>query len=176
MNELNNTAVSSGNYNSVPTALTSNTSVVNLVEGLSITKEADKKNWSDGYLTYTITVDNQTEMPYENTVITDEIDASLIDFVDGTVLINDKAATSRDYNYNQATHTLTINLGTVAQSAEGVVKFSVKKKYNGSFILKNIAYIYNSQKPIGKSNVEQVLIRPERNLGSSFGCSTPFWR
>ncbi len=45
MSELNNTATPIGNYNSVPTSLTSNTSVVNMVEGLSLTKEADKDNW-----------------------------------------------------------------------------------------------------------------------------------
>ena len=35
MNELNNIATSVGTYNSVPTSLTSNTSVVNLIDGSS---------------------------------------------------------------------------------------------------------------------------------------------
>lgn len=43
MNELNNTATSIGNYNNIPTSLTSNVSVVNIIDGLSLTKEADKK-------------------------------------------------------------------------------------------------------------------------------------
>lgn len=43
MNELNNTATSLGTYNSIPTSLTSNTSVVNMIEGLTLPKDADKK-------------------------------------------------------------------------------------------------------------------------------------
>ena len=43
MNELYNTVTSNGNYNNIPTTLTSNTSIVNMVEGLSILKEANKK-------------------------------------------------------------------------------------------------------------------------------------
>lgn len=55
MNELNNTASANGTYNNIPTSVTSNTSVVNMIEGLTLTKEADKQNWSSGDLTYTIT-------------------------------------------------------------------------------------------------------------------------
>lgn len=43
MNELTNTVIAVGNYNNIPTQLTSNTSIVNMIEGLSLTKEADKK-------------------------------------------------------------------------------------------------------------------------------------
>ena len=44
MNELNNLVIAVGNYNSVPTFLTSNTSVVNMIEGLTITKTVNKTN------------------------------------------------------------------------------------------------------------------------------------
>lgn len=128
MSELTNTAISSGNYNSIPTTLTSNTSIVNLIEGLSIEIEADKKNWSDGFLTYTITLTNQTNLPYEDAVITDELDNTLIEFVDGSVTINDVTATSSEYEYDSSAHTLTINLGTVNASDTGTATFSVKKK------------------------------------------------
>lgn len=56
MNELNNTVNAVGNYNSIPTSLTSNTSVVTMIEGLTLTKDEDKKNWSSGNLTYKITL------------------------------------------------------------------------------------------------------------------------
>lgn len=46
MNELTNIVTAVGNYNNVSTSITSNTSVVNLVSGLTITKEADKQNWA----------------------------------------------------------------------------------------------------------------------------------
>ena len=81
MSELNNTVTSIGNYNSVPTSLTSNTSIVNMVEGLTLTKKADKNNWVSGYLTYTITLDNDTDKPYEMPVITDILDNTLVEFV-----------------------------------------------------------------------------------------------
>jgi hypothetical protein len=43
MNKLNNTSTSIGKYNDFSTAITSNTSVVNMVKGLELLKEADKK-------------------------------------------------------------------------------------------------------------------------------------
>ena len=43
MNELNNVVTATGTYNDIPTSLTSNTMVVNMVDGLTIKKEADKK-------------------------------------------------------------------------------------------------------------------------------------
>lgn len=174
MSQLTNTAISNGNYNSIPTTLTSSTSIVNLIEGLSISIESDKKNWIDGFLTYTITIENQTELPYENSVITDELDTSLIEFVEDSVTINDIKATPTQYEYN--TNTLTINLGTVEAHQTGIAKFSVKKKYNGSFILKNIAKIYSNKKLIQKSNITTTLIRPEKYFKNSLGCNTPFWR
>ncbi len=126
MSQLTNTAISNGNYNNIPTTLTSSTSIVNLIEGLSISIEPDKKNWTDGFLTYQITIENQTELPYENSVITDELDTSLIEFVEDSVMINDIKATTSQYEYN--TNTLTINLGTVGAHQTGIAKFSVKKK------------------------------------------------
>lgn len=128
MSELNNTVTSVGTYNNVPTSLTSNTSVVNMVDGLTLTKEADKKNWIDGNLTYTITIDNQTTTSYMNPVITDVIDEDLIDFVDGSVMINDTPATGSEYSYNAGNHTLTINLDEVGANTKTTITFSVKKK------------------------------------------------
>ena len=45
MNELSNIAKASDTYDNIPTSLTSNTSVVNVIEGLSLIKEADMENW-----------------------------------------------------------------------------------------------------------------------------------
>ncbi len=128
MNELSNTVTSTGSYNNIPTALTSNTSVVNIIEGLTITKEADKKNWGSGLLTYTITVKNETEIAYVSPIITDVIDTRYVDFVQGSVKINDVEATAQQSTYTEDTHTLTITLTEVAKTSETVIKFSVKKK------------------------------------------------
>lgn len=128
MNELNNIALARGNYNNVPTSITSNTSIVNLVEGLTITKEADKTNWIDGNLTYTITIDNQSDKSYEQPIVTDIIDTSLVDFIDGSVKIDNVTATDTEYKYDTTTHTLTINLKDITPSSNSTITFLVKKK------------------------------------------------
>ena len=128
MNELYNTVSSVGNYNNIPTSLTSNTSVVNMIEGLTLLKEADKQNWSDGYLTYKITLDNATDKSYDSPVITDVIDNSLIDFVEDSVIIDDVKADASKYNYDSDNHTLKITLDKVDASSKVVITFNVKKK------------------------------------------------
>ena len=128
MNELYNTVSSVGNYNNIPTSLTSNTSVVNMIEGLTLLKEADKQNWSDGYLTYKITLDNTTDKSYDSPVITDVIDNSLIDFVEDSVTIDDVKADASKYNYDSDNHTLKITLDKVDASSKVVITFNVKKK------------------------------------------------
>lgn len=128
MNELYNTVSSVGNYDNIPTSLTSNTSVVNMIEGLTLLKEADKQNWSDGYLTYKITLDNTTDKSYDNPVITDVIDNNLIDFVEDSVIINDVKADASKYNYDSDKHTLKITLDKVDASSKVTITFNVKKK------------------------------------------------
>lgn len=128
MNELTNAVTSVGNYNSIPTQLTSNTSVVNMIEGLSLTKEADRKNWGNGNLKYTITLDNQAEEAYTNVKITDEINTTLVNFIKGSVKINDIDATEDQASYNDTSHTLIVNLDQVAASSRTTVTFLVEKK------------------------------------------------
>ncbi len=64
MNELSNTVNANGTYDNVPLSITSNTTVVKLVDGLTLTLAADKQYWKDGNLTYTITLNNTTDMAY----------------------------------------------------------------------------------------------------------------
>lgn len=126
MNELRNTVTIEGNYNSVPTSLTSNTSVVNIIEGLTLTKEADKTNWGSGNLMYTITVDNQTDKTYESPTITDVIDTSLVEFVNDSVMVD--GVKSTNYNYDEGKHTLTVQLNDVTPSSSSTLTFYVEKK------------------------------------------------
>lgn len=128
MNELNNYVTAVGNYNNIPTSVTSNTSVVNMIDGLVVDKVADKTNWIDGELTYTISISNQAEKTFEKPIITDVIDTNLVDFVDGSVTINNIPATSSQYNYNSDTHTLTVNFEDITPSSVSTLKFQVKKK------------------------------------------------
>lgn len=118
MNELSNVAKASGTYNDIPTSLTSNTSVVNVIDGLSLIKEADMENLGSGNLTYTITLDNQTDKTYTNPIITDQIDSILALFVPGSVTINGQAAQQGEYSYDSNTHMLTINLSEVTPSSK----------------------------------------------------------
>lgn len=126
--ELRNSATSAGIYNNIPTSITSTVSVVTIIDGLSITKTADKQVWDDGILTYTIIIDNQTEKVYESPKITDVLDNNLIEFVNGSVTIDEVTATSSEYSYNALKHTLTINLEDLDPSSTKTIKFQVSKK------------------------------------------------
>lgn len=73
MNKLSNLVTVEGNYNNILTELTSNTSVVNMIEGLTVTKEADKQNWASGNLTYTITINLGDILPSTSSKITFQV-------------------------------------------------------------------------------------------------------
>ena len=79
-------------------------------------------------MTYTIIVNNQTEKIYESPIVTDILDDNLIEFVNDSVTIDEVEATSSEYNYNDATHTLTINLENIEPSTTKTIKFQVRKK------------------------------------------------
>ena len=113
---LNNTATVLGTYNEIPTTLTSEVLATTLLSGLTVTKTADKEVWADGNLTYTITVDNQTTETYTSPVITDILDKDLVTLLTNTIKINDTAATTSDYEYEEATGKLTVNLSDIAPS------------------------------------------------------------
>ena len=121
--ELSNTVRAVGNYNDVPTSITSAVSVVTMISGLTITKTADKPVWADGNLTYSIVINNQAEKDYVTPEITDVLD-SLIDFVPESGV---QAETS-SYSYNEGTKTLTINLDDITAGKSKTVTFQVKKK------------------------------------------------
>ena len=96
--ELNNTVSVLGNYNSIPTSINSDVTLVTMVSGLTVTKTADKAIWADGILTYTIIVDNKTQNTYTTPVITDMLDINLIEFVNDSVTID--GVTSSAYTYD----------------------------------------------------------------------------
>ena len=127
-NTLNNTVTALGNYNNIPTSITSLASVVTMISGLTITKSADKEVWADGLLTYTIVLDNEATESYTSPVITDVIDTSLVSFVDGSLTIDGVTATSSEYTYTEDTGTLTITLTDIVPSSKKTITFQVKKK------------------------------------------------
>lgn len=48
--QLSNTATVLGQYNSIPTSISSQALVVTMIDGLTVTKTADKMIWADGCL------------------------------------------------------------------------------------------------------------------------------
>lgn len=127
-NQLTNSVTVVGTYNNLSTSLTSEAVVVSMISGLTVTKTADKMSWADGLLTYTITVENQTNADYVNPVITDILDGTLVDFVTDSVVINSTKAEASQYQYNADTYTLVVNLEDVKPSESTVVVFQVTKK------------------------------------------------
>ena len=125
---LNNIASVLGNYNSIPTQITSDVLVVSMISGLTVKKTADKMVWGDGKLTYTIEVSNQTNVDYTNSVITDELDISLIKFVSESVKVNGTQLESSKYTYDDASGKLTINIDDVAALQTTTITFEVEKK------------------------------------------------
>lgn len=126
--ELSNIVTAVGNYNEIPTSISSLASVVTMIDGLTINKVADKSIWADGLLTYTITINNQTSVAYTSPVISDIIDTSLVEFVTGSVTIDGTTAITDKYSYDSGTSTLKVTLEDIVPSAATTVTFQVKKK------------------------------------------------
>lgn len=125
---LNNIASVLGNYNSIPTQITSEVLVVSMISGLTVTKTADKMVWGDGKLTYTIEVNNQTNVDYTNPVITDELDITLIKFVADSIKVNGVELDSNKYTYDDSSGKLTITIDDVGASQKSTITFEVEKK------------------------------------------------
>lgn len=177
MNELNNVVTSTGTYNNMPTSLTSNNTVVNMIDGPTITKSADKQNWSSGNLTYTIVLDNQTITSYVNPSIVDVIDNNLVDFVIGSVTINGSKMSEENYDYDNNMHTLMIRLDSLSANSETTITFSVKRKSNRPFRLISDCTLYYGDNLMKKSNMVIIttgnFVYPRRN---NYDCKDPFWR
>lgn len=125
---LSNTVKAVGNYNDIPTSITSAATVVTMISGLTITKTADKQVWADGNLTYTIIIENKSDNSYNTPEIKDVLDENLIEFVQDSVTIDGQKASSSDYEFDSSTSTLTINLTDIAVSTSKTVTFEVSKK------------------------------------------------
>lgn len=127
-NELSNLASALGNYNSIPTSITSDAVLVTMVSGLTITKSADKTIWADGALTYTIKINNQSSETYAAPVVTDILYGTLVNFVDGSVTIDGVKATESEYSYEEGTNTLKVTLADIAAGGSKTITFQVTKK------------------------------------------------
>lgn len=126
--ELKNTVSATGKINEIPTLINSEASVVTMLSGLTITKTADKTVWANRLLTYTITISNQTTVPYVTPIVKDILDTSLVNFVDDSVTIDGVKATAEEANFDTATSTLTVNLTDIEAAGTKTITFQVTKK------------------------------------------------
>ena len=122
--KLTNIADVTGTYDSIPTTITSEAIITDLISGLTIVKTADKQNWATGNLTYTVTITNAAENAFENPTFTDILDPTLIKLVENTVTVN---GTTTEYNYDSTTGKLSIELETIATEGSATVTFQVQK-------------------------------------------------
>lgn len=80
--ELTNQVDLTGEYGDPASAISFSSNLVqtSIVEGLTLTKSADKTNWVDGPLTYTVVATNNSGSALTSGVITDNLDTTLVDF------------------------------------------------------------------------------------------------
>lgn len=126
--QLSNTATVLGNYNSIPTEISTQVLVVTMISGLTVTKTADKMIWSEGNLTYTIVIDNQADEAYTSPVITDILNTTLISFVDNSITVDDQVLDSSKYTWDENSGKLTITLSDIESKTKKTIKFQVSKK------------------------------------------------
>lgn len=124
--KLKNTVSATGTYNNIPTEITSDVVLVTMLSGLTIAKTADKTIWADDYLTYTITITNNTSQTYATPVVKDVVDTNLVTFVNESVTIDGAKAETSEYSFEG--NTLTINLKDLAPNGTSTITFQVAKK------------------------------------------------
>ena len=98
-----------------------------MVTGLNITKTANKEVWTEGALTYTVTITNNAAFTFVAPTITDILDPTLVELVDGSITINGTPAEPGDFTYNNVTGELEITLEDIPTSSSTIVTFQVNK-------------------------------------------------
>ncbi len=122
---LSNTASVTGTYDTSEISLNSNTVLTKIVDSLTIEKAVDKQKWATGELTYTITITNNAENTFETPVLVDVLDPALVSLVTDSVTIDNVAA---NYQYDEVSGTLTVNLANITVGTTSVITFRVQKK------------------------------------------------
>lgn len=124
---LTNQVDIAGQYGESATPITFSSNIVTttIVQGLTVNKTADKVNWIDGPLTYTITVENSSGATLTNGVLTDNLNTTLVDF-NTTYGIQIDGASSTNFTYNDGE--LKITLPEIANEKTTVITFQVTRK------------------------------------------------
>ncbi len=121
---LSNIANVTGDYDAIPTTLTSEAVITEMIAELTIVKTVDKQNCASGNLAYTVTISNSAENPFEKPTFTDTLDPLLISLVENSVRVN---GTDANYTYDSETGLLTVELETIAKDGSTEITFQVQK-------------------------------------------------
>lgn len=121
---LSNIANVTGDYDAIPTTLTSEAVITEMIAELTIVKTADKQNCASGNLAYTVTISNSAENPFKKPTFTDTLDPLLISLVENSVKVN---GTDANYTYDSETGLLTVELETIAKDGSTEITFQVQK-------------------------------------------------
>lgn len=119
---LSNVGSADGLYDSIPTALISEAVSTLLIEGLTITKAADKDAWASGVLTYTVNIENNAENDYTDVSFIDDLDTTVINLVTDSVKVD-----GVDTTYTFIAGKLTVDLPDIAPGGSTVITFEVTK-------------------------------------------------
>lgn len=85
--ELENSVTSIGTYNNILTLLTSNKTVINMIDEIGLIKSIDKVNFGTGNLFYTLKITNQTDKTYTSSIITDIINSKKVELKFKVILL-----------------------------------------------------------------------------------------
>lgn len=123
---LTNKVDIAGQYgeNSSPITFSSNLVTTTIVQGLTVTKAADKNTWVDGPLTYTITIQNNSGTTLKSGALTDNLNTDLVEFSTTYGVKIDNVAYS-EYTYTSGE--LKITLPDLNDGDEKTITFQVTR-------------------------------------------------
>ncbi len=124
---LTNQVSIDGQYGNPASAITfaSNVVTTKIVQGLTVTKTADKTNWVDGPLTYTVLVENNSGETLTSGSLTDVLDTNLVEF-NSTYGVQINSQSSSNFTYESGT--LKITLPDLADTEQATITFQVTRK------------------------------------------------
>lgn len=105
-----------------PISLTSNLVTTMIVDGLTITKKADKDFWAGGELLYTIVVTNNSGSTLSDGEITDILDTGMV-ALDGSYGVKLNGVDTSNYKYDNGI--LTVDLPELEDGMSATIKFQV---------------------------------------------------
>lgn len=127
MPNLTNSASVEGTLNDQsPISLTSNLVTTMIVDGLTITKKADKDFWAGGELLYTIVVTNNSGSTLSDGEITDILDTSMV-ALDGSYGVKLNGVDTSNYKYDNGI--LTVDLPELEDGMSATIKFQVTQNH-----------------------------------------------